>query len=285
MALKFFNRRRGPAEERAEMSFIDHLEELRSHLFRSIIAIAIGGVVIGIYNKFVVRDVLMGPTHPDFITYRLLCKAGYKMGLGDMMCITEIPVKMQNTFMSGQLTLLLNVILIGGFILAFPYVFWQFWKFIKPALTDREKQRTKGVIFWVSFLFFLGIVFGYFVIAPYTVNFLSTFTLDENIQNIWTITSYLDTMTPLIMGTGLAFQLPLVIYFLAKIGIVSPAFLRRYRRHAIVIILIIAAFITPPDVISQCIVSLPLLLLYEISIKLAVKVEKQNKKDETAEWS
>jgi sec-independent protein translocase protein TatC len=267
------------------MSFFDHLQELRGHLFRSVIAVAIGAVIVGIYNKFLFRNVLMGPTHPDFITYKIVCRLGKNLGLGDAMCITEIPVNMQNIVMTGQITLLFTFVAIGGLVLAFPYVFWEFWKFVKPALTQKEKERTRGVVFWVSLLFFLGVVFGYFVIAPYTVNFLANFTLDENIGNQWAVTSYLDTMLPLILGTGLTFQLPLVIYFLSKIGVVSPSFLRKYRRHAIVIILIIAAFITPPDVISQCIVSLPILILYEISIRLSARVERERLKQEKEEWS
>jgi sec-independent protein translocase protein TatC len=283
MALGFLKRKN--SEEKAEMSFIDHLEELRGHLFRSAIAIAIGAIVVAIKYKFFTQDILMGPTHNDFPTYKFLCNVGHTIGLGDKMCMGEIPVKMQNTVMSGQISLLFTVIFVGGLIIAFPFVFREFWKFIKPALTKKELQKTKGVIFWVSFLFFLGVAFGYFFIAPYTVNFFANFTIDENIENRWTITSYLDTMIPLILGTGLAFQMPLVIYFLAKIGIVTGKFLKEYRRYAIVVILIVAAVITPPDIISQIIVTLPLWLLYEISISLASKVEKEKTKEEAEEWS
>jgi sec-independent protein translocase protein TatC len=281
MALGFLKRKN--TEEKAEMSFIDHLEELRSHLFRSAIAIAIGAIVVAVKYKFFTQDILMGPTHNDFPTYKFLCNVGHTIGLGDKMCMGEIPVKMQNTVMSGQISLLFTVIFVGGLIIAFPFVFREFWKFVKPALTKKELQKTRGVIFWVSFLFFLGVAFGYFFIAPYTVNFFANFTIDDTIENRWTITSYLDTMIPLILGTGLAFQMPLVIYFLAKIGIVTGKFLREYRRYAIVVILIVAAVITPPDIISQIIVTIPLWALYEISISLASKVEKEKAKEE--EWS
>ncbi len=277
--------RRNRIEDRAEMSFIDHLEELRGHLFRSVLAIAVGAIIVGVYNDFFVGQIVMGPTHADFPTYRVLCSTGQSLGLGDALCMKEIGVIMQNTSVSGQFSMFFTVVLIGGLIIAFPYVFWEFWSFIKPALTKKELNRTRGVIFWVSLLFFLGVFFGYFVIAPYTVNFFANFVLDSNIENRWTISSYVDTLIPLILGTGLAFQLPLVMFFLAKIGIITPSYLRRVRKYAIVVILIVAAIITPPDVISQIIISIPLLLLYEISIWLTSKVVRDEEKAEALEWS
>ena len=192
---------------------------------------------------------------------------------------------MQSTSVSGQFSMWFTVVLIGGVIIAFPYIFWEFWRFIRPALTQKELSRTRGVIFWVSLLFFTGVAFGYFVIAPYTVNFFANFQLDENIENHWTITSYIDTLIPLILGTGLVFQLPLVMLFLSKIGIVNPDFLRKGRKYAIVIIAVVAGVITPPDVISQIIVSIPLLLLYEVSILLSARVVREQARQEELEWS
>jgi len=285
MALSLFGWRKKNKEEKAEMSFVEHLEVLRGHLFRSALAIAAGAVVFIIYNTFFVREVLMGPTHADFPTYKWLCKVGHAIGLGDAMCMKDIGLKMQSTSVSGQFSMYFTLIFVGGIIVAFPYIFWEFWRFVKPALTKKELSKTRGVIFWVSLLFFLGILFGYFVIAPYTVNFFANFQLDENIENRWTITSYIDTLVPLILGTGLAFQLPLVMFFLAKVGLMSPSFLRRNRKYAIVVILILAGIITPPDVISQVICTIPLMLLYEISIWLTVKVEKEKALEEKEEWS
>jgi sec-independent protein translocase protein TatC len=267
-----------------EMSFIQHLDELRKYLFNSAIAIAIGGVVMWIFNKFIIKDILMGPTHDDFPTYKFLCHASQSLGLGSRLCMGKISVNMQSNTVSGQFGVFFNIILIGGFILAFPYVFWQFWKFIKPALTSKELKNTRGVIFWVSFLFFLGTLFGYFVIAPYTINFFANFSIDSNIENRWTIASYFNTIVPLILGAGLAFQLPLVMFFLAKIGVVSASFLRSKRKYAILIMVIVAGVITPPDMLSQIICSIPLIILYEISILLCVKVEK-NQAQEIKEWS
>jgi sec-independent protein translocase protein TatC len=280
--MALFKRKAGM--ERAEMSFIDHLEALRGHLFRSVLAIVIGGVVVGIYNDFFIKKVLMGPTHSDFPTYAWLCNMGQKFGLGNALCMKEIGVKMQSTSVSGQFSMFFTVLIIGGIIIAFPYIFYEFWKFLKPALTKQELNKTQGVIFWVSLLFFMGVLFGYFVIAPYTVNFFANFQLDETIVNQWTINSYIDTLIPLILGTGLAFQLPLVMFFLSKIGIVTPDYLRKVRKYAIVIIVIVAGVITPPDVISQVIVSLPLLLLYEVSIWLSARVVKEKAKEELEEW-
>ena len=281
--MALFKRKLG--DERAEMSFVDHLEVLRGHLFRSVLAIAVGAIVVAIYNDFFVKKVLMGPTHGDFPTYAYLCKIGHALRLGDALCMNDMVVKMQSTSVSGQFSMWFTVVLIGGVIIAFPYIFWEFWRFIRPALTQKELSRTRGVIFWVSLLFFTGVAFGYFVIAPYTVNFFANFQLDENIENHWTITSYIDTLIPLILGTGLAFQLPLVMLFLSKIGIVSPDFLRKGRKYAIVIIAVVAGVITPPDVISQIIVSIPLLLLYEVSILLSARVVKEQARQEELEWS
>ncbi len=284
MALFGLFRRNG--DQKAEMSFIDHLEVLRGHLIRSVLAIIVGCIGVGIFNKFFIRNVLMGPTHDSFPTYRLMCRLGKSLGMEDNLCVTAAGIKMQSTSVTGQFSTFFSVIIIGGIVIAFPYIFWEFWRFVKPALTNKELQKTRGVIFWVSFLFFVGVLFGYFAIAPYAFNFFSHFQLDENIENRWTITSYFDVITPLILGSGLAFQLPLAILFLSKIGIVSAALLRKWRKYAIVTVFIVAGFITPgPDVISQVIVAIPLLILYEISISLATKVEKQKAKEEAEEWS
>ena len=281
--MKLFKRRSkdGTTEE---MSFIEHLDVLRGHLFKSALAVAIGAIVMAIYNKFIVQRILMGPTHADFVTYNFLCRLSQKWGLGDKLCMQAIHVKMQSNTVAGQFNVYFNIILIGGFILAFPYVFWQFWKFTKPALKPKELKNTRGVIFYVSLLFFLGVFFGYFIIAPYTINFFANFVLDSNIENIWTIADYFSTIVPLILGAGLAFQLPLVMYFLAKVGVVSASYLRKVRKYAILIIVVVASIITPPDMLSTIVASVPLLILYEISVLLCVRVEKRAKLDELKEW-
>jgi sec-independent protein translocase protein TatC len=228
---------------------------------------------------------LMGPAHPDFPTYGILCHLSQRLGLGSKLCMSQLAIKMQSNTVAGQFGVYFNVILIGGFILAFPYVFWQFWKFFKPALTPKELKNTRGVIFWVSFLFFLGVLFGYYVITPYTISFFFKFKLDDTIENLWTISSYFGTIVPFILGAGLAFQLPLVLFFLAKAGVVSAAFLKRSRKYAIVIMLVLAGIITPPDMLSQIVVCIPLILLYEVGVLLCVRVEKNDAKKDAAEWS
>lgn len=283
MAFSLFNRNN--SEERSEMSFVDHLEALRGHLFKSVVAIAIGAIIGGIYNKFIIRNILLGPTHDDFPTYALICRIGKSLHLGNALCMQGIQLKLQSTEVSGQFSMWFAVILISGLIIAFPYVFYQFWSFVKPALTKKELSRTRGVIFWVSFLFFTGVLFGYFVVTPYAINFFFHFQLDEIVQNIWTINSYIDMILPLVLGSGLAFQLPLVVYFLAKIGIVNAQYLKKIRKYTIVVIFIVAGVITPgPDVVSQLAVAIPLLILYEISIILAARVDKE-KAEEEKEWS
>jgi len=285
LLLNIFSRNKNNAKGN-EMSFFEHFDELRGHVFKSAIAIAIGAVIITVYNNYIVKNILMGPIHSDFATYSLLCKISQKLHLGSTLCLSQIHIKMQSNAVSGQFGVYFNIILIGGFILAFPYVFWQFWQFIKPGLTNNEVKSTRGVIFWVSFLFFIGILFGYYVIAPYTVNFFANFSLDDNIENLWTINSYFSTIIPLILGSGLAFQLPLVMFFLAKAGVVSSSYLKRVRKYAILIIVIVASIITPPDMLSTIICSIPLIMLYEISILLCKSVEKKEKREDiNPEWS
>lgn len=284
MALPFF-KRGGRNDPRSEMSFIDHLEALRGHLFRSVVAILFGAIIIAIFRDFVIKKVLLGPTHADFPTYSLFCRIGKYLHLEKALCMQGLAIKMQSTGVSTQFSTFISIMLIGGIILAFPYIFHEFWKFIRPALTKKELQNTRGVIFWVSVLFFMGVLFGFFIIAPYTLNFFGNFQLDENIENRWTIASYFDTIIPLVLGTGLAFQLPLVMILLAKIGIVSATYLKKVRKYSIVIIMVVAAIITPgPDVVSQMTVAIPLLLLYEISILLTKRIEKRKALEEE-EWS
>lgn len=284
MALKDILDKRNGDGSQGEMTFVDHLEALRWHIVKSLASVMIGTVIAFINMNFFFDKVIMGPAHKDFITYRVLCSAGHKIGLGDAMCLEDINIKLQSTEMSSQFLMSFTIAIVVGFVLAFPYIFWQVWKFIRPALKPKEKKKTRGIIFWVSLLFFLGVCFGYFVIAPYTVNFFAAYSLSPLIENKFLISDYIDTITQLALGTGLVFQLPLVVFFFTKIGLLNAGFLRTYRKYAIVVVLVVAAVITPPDVISQLIVTIPLWLLYEISIGIAARVERDNKRKE-AEWS
>lgn len=282
MALKQFFKN---SPEKAEMSFIDHLEELRWHIMRSVIALLIGIVIVFLNIDFFFEGIVMGPTHSDFVTYRALCDISHRVGLGESMCLDKIDIKLISTQMSSQFMMSFTIAMVGGLILVFPYIFWEFWRFTKPALTDNEQKKTRGVIFWVSLLFFTGVAFGYYLIAPYTVNFFASYTLSSQIANTFTVDDYIDNIVSLVLGTGIVFQLPLVVFFLSKIGVLTPKFLKANRKYAFVIILVIAAVITPPDVVSQMIVTAPLLLLYEISIWVSGKAIKDMEKTEAEEWS
>ncbi|HEY8387535.1 MAG TPA: twin-arginine translocase subunit TatC [Parasegetibacter sp.] len=272
------------SDDQAEMSFVEHLEALRWHIVRSVVAVLIGAIAIFANMDLVFDRIIMGPAHNDFITYKILCSLSHKIGLGDAMCMDDIKLQLISTQMSAQFMMSFAVAFSGGFVIAFPYVIWEFWRFVKPALSNNERRKTKGVIFWVSLLFFFGVAFGYFIITPYTINFFASFTLSDLITNNFTVSDYVGNITQLVLGTGIVFQLPLVVFFLSKVGILTPEFLRVNRKYAIVVILIVAAVITPPDVVSQLIVTGPLWLLYEISIGISGRVTRNLEKKEE-EWS
>jgi sec-independent protein translocase protein TatC len=268
----------------AEMSFIDHLEELRWVILRCVIACLVGAVIVGFYYKTFFDGIVIAPSRDNFITYKIMCAAGHSLGLDSTLCIKPFHINFQSNQLVSQFNMAFSFSFVAGFILAFPYIFWQFWKFVKPALNEKERKGVTGVIFWVSLLFFIGIGFGYFFLSPYAFNFFANFTLSDNIVVLPTINDYLDLLLTFTLGCGLAFQLPIVLYFLGKIGVITAAFLKKYFRHAIVIIVIIAAIITPPDGITQIIVATPLILLYWVSIALVSKVNRQHEKEEK-EWS
>jgi sec-independent protein translocase protein TatC len=259
-----------------EMSFLSHLEELRWHLVRSVVSILVFSIVIFNFPQILFHDIVLGPSRETFVSYQLLCQLGQLLGMQSLCLNQSQLVEFQNTQMAGQLTYHIWASLIAGFILAFPYVAWEIWRFVKPALYHKEKKNITGLVIFVSLLFFMGVSFAYFIIVPLTVNFLLTYNvMGDTVKNNPLISSYFSTVLNLVLGTGVIFQMPIFIYFLAKIGLVSPKFLKRYRRHSIVIIMILAAIITPPDVVSQILVAIPLLVLYEISILIAKRVYKE----------
>lgn len=278
--------KRNNTPDTAEMSFIDHLEALRWHLIRSVIAVLVGAIVIFIYAQEVVNNILMGPAHKEFITYSVLCKLGRKIGIGDVLCMSDFTIRFQSNAMTEQFMATFTIAFIGGFVIAFPYVFWEFWRFVRPALSKKELKRTRGIIFWVSALFFLGVAFGYYVLTPFMVNFYSTYSLSPLIDFKPTLSDYIENLIYTTVGIGVLFQMPLLVMFLAKVGIVTPKFLRKYRKHAFVVILIAAAIITPStDPFSLTLVTIPLYALYEASIYIAKKVYKEREKRDAEEWS
>jgi sec-independent protein translocase protein TatC len=283
--MALFNRTASGDKE--EMSFIDHLEELRGHIIRSVISILVMALVIFIYRNWIFDNIIVGPINKDFVSYKALCDFSHWLGIGEALCMPPVEVTMQSTTFGGQFLSTISMAIVGGIILAFPYIFWEFWRFVKPALKEKEVKNTRFIIFWVSFFFFCGGAFGYFLLGPFTFNFLAGFQLgtENMIVTRPTFSDYLDNLTNIILGCGLAFELPVLAYILTQIGIITPSFLRATRKYAVVIILIVAAFITPsPDWMSQLIVFIPLFLLYELSILVSARVFKKLEKDEDKEW-
>jgi sec-independent protein translocase protein TatC len=256
------------------MSFLDHLEQLRWHLLRAISAVLIFTVAAFLAKSIVFGKVILGPSKVDFITYRALCNLSDWLGVSPL-CIDTLPFTIQSRQMTGQFSMHLTSSMVVGLIAAFPYIFWETWKFISPGLYDKERQAARGAVFFVSLLFFTGAAFGYFILAPLSINFLANYQLDPSILNEFDITSYVSTLTMLVLASAIMFQLPVVIYFLSMSGLVTAAMLRTYRRHAVVSILILAAVITPPDVISQVLIAMPILVLYEAGIMIAKRLEKK----------
>jgi sec-independent protein translocase protein TatC len=262
-----------------EMSFLDHLEELRWLLVRSTIAVIIMACVIYFISDYLFDVIIFGPTRPSFFTYTFFCDLSHRLGFAESICITEMPFIIQNTEMEGQVNIFVWMCVLAGFILSFPYILWEVWKFIGPALYEKEKKNAKFFIFTSSLLFFLGVLFGYFVVIPMSVNFVATFTVSDVVKNQFTLDSYIGMVKTSILASGLFFELPIIIYFLTKLGLVTPEFLRKYWKYAVVIILIVAAIVTPPDVVSQTIVAIPMLIIYEVSILIS-KIVVLNKKKE-----
>jgi len=261
-----------------DMSFLDHLEIFRWHLIRAAAAIMFFAIIAFMYNDIIFDVILLGPKDPNFLTYKVLCNISRFLGFADALCLTESPFSLMNISMSGQFSAHITTSIFAGFILAFPYVFWEMWCFLRPALHDREIKLAKGIVFFSSLLFMFGIVFGYYVVAPLSVNFLGSYQVSSTVANQISLTSFISTVTTVSFANGIIFELPILVYFLTKIGLLTPEFMRVYRKHAMVITLILSAIITPPDITSQILVSLPLIVLYEISIKISAIVIKNKEK-------
>ncbi|KVV15904.1 Sec-independent protein translocase protein TatCy [Flavobacterium sp. TAB 87] len=259
------------------MSFLDHLEDLRWLLVRSSAAVVIMAIATYFISDFLFDTIIFGPTRPTFFTYVFFCDLARELGV-ESICITDLSFIIQNTEMEGQVNIFVWMCILSGFILSFPYILWEIWKFISPALYSNEKKHARVFIFVSSLLFFLGVLFGYYVIIPMSINFVATFTISDVVINQFTINSYVGLVKTSVLAGGLFFELPIIIYFLTSLGLVTPVLLRKYWKYAVIAILIIAAIVTPPDVVSQTIVALPMLIIYEISILISKFVYK-NKKD------
>ncbi|WP_342330397.1 twin-arginine translocase subunit TatC [Pedobacter sp. FW305-3-2-15-E-R2A2] len=265
----------------AEMSFFDHIDVLRKHLLRALAVVLVLTAGAFYYTDFIFNTIIMGPKNPNFWTYRMMCKLVEKFpSIGSDFCITKIDAKIINTEMAGQFTLQLNSCVMVGIILGIPYLLFELWLFVKPALHENERKSASGFVAFASFLFFLGILFGYYMICPLSINFLTNFTVSPEIQNTFTIDSYLSSVMTLTLGSGVIFQLPVIIYILSKLGVMTPAFMRASRRYSTVLILIVAAIVTPTaDPYTMLIVALPLFLLYELSIYISANIERKKNKE------
>lgn len=266
------------SKEQKEMSFLEHLEVLRWVLIRSSIAILIGAVITFSFKKVLFDDILLGPGKVDFVTYRYLCELGDRFNSPDL-CIKELPFKLISNSMQGQFFTHIWISIIAGMILAFPYILWEVWKFIRPALYEKERRYASAFIIFSSLLFFIGVLFGYYVISPMSVQFLVTYTVSNDVENLIPLSSYFSVLKSSVLASGIMFELPIIIFFLSKIGIVTPQFLRTYRKHAVIVVLVIAAIVTPPDILSQIIVTIPVLLLYEVSILISSVIYKKKQKE------
>ena len=266
-----------------EMSFLDHLEELRWHIMRSIAAILVFTIAAWIFRNEIFGNIIMGPTKVDFATNLALCHLADITGWASL-CMQKADFILQSREVSGQFMMALTHSIIVGLLFSFPYAFFELWRFIKPGLKNKELKAAKGAVFWVSTLFFMGVSFGYYVVAPMAINFLANFKLDATIQNQFDVNDYISLLSMLTLACGLTFQLPMVAFVLSQVGILTPSFMREYRKHAMIVILIVAAIITPsPDVISQLLVAFPLLGLYEISIWVSGRVLRKKMREEALE--
>lgn len=252
------------------MPFLQHLEELRWRLVRAAIAVLICTIVLFWQQKWIMDNIFLVMLDNNFITFRLMCEW---FGV----CSPSVTVEIQSMNVSGQFSYALLTSIMGGCVIASPYIFYQLWRFIKPGLKEKERNAMGGLIFYISLLFLLGIIFGYFIITPLAIQFFGNYHISDKIQNIFTIDSYMGMMISTIFYTGLFFLLPVISYLLTSLGIVSSDFLKKYRKHAIIIVLILSAVITPPDVVSQIIAAIPIVILYEIGIVASKRVEKRKK--------
>ena len=279
----FFKKFRGIDTQDTEMSFIDHLEVLRWHLVRSALVLVVIAFVIFFKIDWVFDNIIYAPARKDFITYTGLCNLSHTLHLGNSLCMPPVDIRLLGSTVSGPFMSAISISFMGAIIVAFPYLFWELWRFVKPALSTKELKYARGSIGWVSLCFFCGAAFGYYLLAPFTFNFLANFQLGTlNVYNyLPTLDDFIETLTDIILGCGLAFELPILAYVLSKLGLITPKFLKSYRKYAYVVILIVAAVITPsPDWTSQTIVAVPLIILYEISIFISKRVDRLREKEE-----
>jgi len=267
------------ASQEKEMSFLDHLEELRWHLIRSTIAVMAVAFLAFIFKDFIFDTLIFGPKKSDFPTYRMFCNISRSLGM-DTFCFQEMPFRIQSRTMAGQFSAHMWTSIYAGIIIAFPYILYEFWRFISPGLKEKERKSSRGFIFIASLLFFTGVLFGYYLITPLSINFLGNYQVSKEVFNDFDLDSYISLVRTSVLACGIVFELPILMYILTKIGLVTPEILRKYRKFALIIVLILSAVITPPDIVSQIIVAIPILILYEVSIYISKIVIRNQKREE-----
>jgi sec-independent protein translocase protein TatC len=266
-----------PPKEK-EMSFWEHLDELRWHLVRSIAAVLVLAIVAFIFKDFIFDRVILAPIRQDFLTTRLLCAFAEYVGV-QALCLDNSKLEIINIRMSGQFLTHMYISVMAGIILAFPYILHEIWSFIKPALKPNEKKYSGGAVIVCSILFLAGVLFSYFLIVPLTINFLGTYQVSEAVANNVSLSSYISTVVSVSLSVGIVFELPVFVFFFTRLGILTPDYLKRNRKYTLVILLVIAAIITPPDIFSQVMVVIPLLGLYELSIVISGRVYRKRQSE------
>lgn len=274
MAEVISNKKRREKSPEKEMTFWEHLEELRWHLLRAAIILLLLAIGAFIMRDFIFDQIILAPKESDFLTYRLLCALGKWLSV-NALCIGTVPLEIINIRMSGQFITHIYVSLMTAVVVAFPYLLWEVWSFIRPALLPKEKKYSRGAVFFSTLLFLMGMLFSYYLIVPLTINFFSSYQVSEAVDNTIALNSYISTVVSVTLATGLVFQLPILVFFLSKIGVLTPSFMKKNRKYVMVILLTISAIITPPDIFSQILVCIPLLGLYELSIMISARVTRR----------
>jgi sec-independent protein translocase protein TatC len=265
-----------------EMSFWEHLEELRWHLFRAVLVLFLLAIGAFIMRQFIFDNIILAPKNPEFFTYKILCQLGNFLRV-DSLCLGDVDLQIINIQMAGQFTTHLYISFITALVVAFPYIIWEIWSFVRPALLPKEKKYSRGAVFYSTVLFVIGMLFSYYLIVPLTINFFATYQVSESVANTITLSSYISTVVSVTLATGLVFELPIFVFFLTKVGIITPKFMKKNRKYVLIILLTIAAIITPPDVASQILVTIPLMGLYEFSILVSARVVKSRPAEKTEE--
>jgi sec-independent protein translocase protein TatC len=275
MAEEVKSKKKNKKDDEKVMTFWDHLEELRGHLIRSLIAIIVLAFVALLNREFIFDKIILAPSRPGFLTNEFLCWLADKLSIKSL-CIGEMNLQIINIQLSGQFLTHMYISVVAGFIFAFPYILWEIWRFVKPAMYEKEKKYSRGGVWISSILFLIGILFSYYMIVPLTLKFLGTYQVSQTVTNQISLSSYINTVVSLTFAVGVVFELPILVYFLTKLGILTPDYMKKNRKYMIVIMLTLAAIITPPDVFSQIMVTIPLIALYEFSIGVSKRVYKRN---------